>query len=110
MRIVLIVTMALASGCSTMLRPASFTPSPKTASLSFRDAEGKPFGTLDGLWYVDTYRFKTPQSHIYIAPGHRAVGYQCPGWVSSDDYASLQYDFEAGRSYEMVCEAKGPII
>ena len=93
-----------------MLRPASLTSSSNSASLSIRDADSKTFGELDGLWYVDTYRFKTPQSRIYIAPGHRAVGYQCPGWMSMDDFPSLQYTFEAGKNYEMVCAAKGPVI
>ena len=110
MRITLIIGLAFVSGCSTMLWPASSSPTRNSASLSIRDAEGGAFGALDGLWYVDTYRFKTPQSRIYIAPGQRAVGYQCPGWMSMDDYPSFKYSFEAGKSYEMVCEANGPVI
>jgi len=110
MRIMMIIGLALVSGCSTMIWPASSTPSRNSASLSIRDAVGNAFGAFDGLWYVDTFRFETAQSRIYIAPGHRAIGYQCPGWNSVDEYPSLMYTFEAGKSYEMVCEAKGPVI
>ena len=110
MRAVLLVTAVLASGCSLMLRPASVSPSSNSASLTFRDAHSKPFGELDGIWYVDEYRFKTPQTRIYITPGRRSVGYQCPGWMSMDDFASVQYAFDGGKSYEMVCEDKGPVI
>ena len=110
MRIIMIIGLAFVSGCSAMLWPASSNPSRNSASLSIRDAEGKAFGALDGLWYVDTFRFKTLQNRIYIAPGQRAVGYQCPGWMSMDDYPSFKYDFEARKSYEMVCGSKGPVI
>jgi hypothetical protein len=93
-----------------MLWPGSLSPAPGSASLSIRDAESKAFGKLDGLWYVDSYRFNAPHNRIYIAPGHRIVGYQCPGWISMDDFPSLKYTFAAGKSYEMVCESKGPVI
>ena len=108
--LVIALPLALASGCSAFLGPVSIVPSSNYASLSFRDSEGKLLGPVDGIWYVDYYRFKTPQNHVYIAQGKRSVGYQCPGWMSSDDFAALQFRFEAGISYEMVCEASGPVV
>ena len=92
------------------MHPVSMSPSADYASLSIRDAHGKPLDELDGLWYVDKYRFKERQNHIYIAQGQHSVGYQCPGWTSWDDFASVVYRFEAGKSYEVVCEEKGPVI
>jgi len=110
MRCIVLIALIFTSGCSATLRPVSITSSPNYASLSFRDADGKSLGEADGLWFVDNYRFKAPQSRVYIAPGRRSVGYQCPGWMSWDDFASLQYIFEAGKNYEMVCEHQGPVI
>jgi hypothetical protein len=109
MRSLLILALATMSGCAAVI-PVSVTSSPNSASLSLRDVDGKTFGESDGIWRVDAYRFKTPQAHIYISSGKHSVAYQCPRTTSWDDWASLQYEFEAGRSYEMVCEPKGDIV
>ena len=109
MRSLLIFSLALAPGCSAIV-PISTVSSPNTASLLMRDADGMPFEGLDGIWRVDTYQFRAPQVRIYIAPGKHSVGYQCPGTISTDDGASLQYKFEAGRSYELVCEVTRDMV
>ncbi len=109
MRSLLILTLATLSGCAAVI-PVSVTSSPNTASLSLRDAAGRPFGESDGIWRVDEYRFKTPRTHVYISSGKHSVAYQCPHAMSWDDWVSLQHEFEAGRRYEMVCEPKGDIV
>ena len=109
MRSLLVFFLALASGCSAIV-PISTASSPNTASLWMRDADGMPFEGLDGIWRVDRYQLKAPQARIYIASGKHSVGYQCPRTISLDDWASLQYKFEAGRSYELVCEVKGGMV
>lgn len=106
----LIVCCFLASACTAMLRPVSETPSPNYAELTFRDGTGKQIGPGDGIWYIGGTDFPEPRLHLYVARGKRAVGYQCPGWISVDGYVSLDYEFIGGKSYQMVCQAKGPVI
>ena len=109
-KVALLATCLLPVACTAMLRPVSEVPSPNYAELSFRDAGGKEIGKWDGIWYIDGTEFQKPRTHVYVARGRRVVGYQCPGWISVDGYVGLEYTFIGGQSYEMVCEAKGPVI
>ena len=106
MRLTLIAVVALLSSCSAFSQPVSMTSSPKYAELSVRLVHDVPFTGLDGIWTVDNYRFKAHQEHVYVAQGQRSIGYQCQGVLSMDDWAHIQFNFDGGKSYELVCEEK----
>jgi hypothetical protein len=92
--------------------PASTMPMSNDAALTFRDVPRKPFEHWDGVGIrsVDRHQFDPPQTHIYIAPGRRSVGWLCAGWVTVDGYPTVEYSFERGKSYEMTCEDTGVVI
>lgn len=94
---------------------APFSVSPATnqpvATLTLGARTGYPISQgYDGIWSVDGQDIpKGPVQSIFVAPGKRAIGYICPGWLSMDGPPTLSHVFEADRRYEINCE-KDPRI
>ena len=106
MRFPSVLIVVFLTGCATFSPAVSSGPSPRYATLSFSRVRDLPFYEFDGLWYVDKYRFKTHREVIYVAEGERTIGYQCQGKLSADDWPSLRFQFERGKTYDLVCEIK----
>lgn len=45
-----------------------------------------------------------PVRELWVVPGHRAIGYACPGWVALGGPAMLSRTFVAGGVYRLTCE------
>ncbi len=64
----------------------------------------------DGVWSIDKkYLPSGPAQVVYVAPGRRKIGYNCPGFLFMDNPPTLEHNFEAGKLYEIVCDGERAI-
>ena len=94
------------AGCASA--PFATTPADvgAMARLSVVDRVNYAFvAGRDGVISVDGRAVPGgPVREIWIAPGHRAIGYACPGWLTMDGSAMLSRTFVAGGRYRLTCD------
>jgi len=85
---------------------AAPSPAPADAQLAFV-ARGTPLAGISfGIEAVDGQRSGYGgRMSTRVLAGRRTVWYSCPGQPAMDGGSRMSFDFEAGRRYELACEA-----
>ena len=86
--------------------PAPVKTASNTASLTFVSESRVLVGTAYGLDAIDAQpRVFGQRLAADLMAGHRTVWYSCPNTPTPHDGSRLTHNFEAGRRYELVCQA-----
>ena len=107
--LLLLLALALLPGC-TAFKPTAPASKELAATLIFVQGD-KPLDMGSGIVSVGNYYFPSaPVTLAYIAPGERAIGYNCPGYIYVDGPPTVVQTFEGGKSYELSCHGGKPVI
>ena len=86
--------------------PAPVKTYSDTASLTFVSDSHVLVGTAYGLDAIDAQpRLFGQRLAADLSAGQRTVWYSCPSSPTSREDSRLSHYFEAGRRYELVCQA-----
>ncbi len=100
------ITALLASTLAVATPAASTSPSElqlQDASLRYVSPSAVFLGFSYGITSVDNQTLILDQRvNAPVASGYRTVSYSCP---NESGISQLGFNFEAGRSYELVCRA-----
>jgi hypothetical protein len=98
-----ILLLALLSACASA--PPAATE--LAATLSFV-AGDKPLDRGSGIYSIGNYNLpREPMKVVYIAPGYREIGYNCPGYIFVDNPPTVLHKFLGGKQYELFCDKDG---
>lgn len=106
---------ALLTSCAPAVRKTNYDLQwdKSTARLVVTDETGKQIPAFDGK-YVAVPGFVFSRGEIRMHPGKRRIGHICPvppGDIYVLDIApSVDYDFKAGKLYELSCKRGQPAI
>ena len=109
---ILVFVSALAAASGPTTAPEEQQPSSGPATLSFVSKDQMLVGTVYGISAIDAQ----PQAYgkllsANVSAGHRAVWYSCPSSSQMSDRSVIEFEFVAGRHYELVCQpSKGAMI
>ncbi|HET9775960.1 MAG TPA: hypothetical protein VFP77_05290 [Gemmatimonadaceae bacterium] len=93
---------ALAVLIAATLTSAAAAQQDSNATLSFNSQTWVPSGYAYGIEAIDNEeRGSGLRLTADIGAGHKTIWYSCPGTPEG----ALTFDFEAGRKYELVCNA-----
>jgi hypothetical protein len=97
----------LLNGCASV--PPSATE--LAATVSFVEGD-RPLDRGAGIYSVGNYNLpREPSLVVYVAPGYREIGYNCPGYIFVDGAPTVSYKFWGGEQYEIFCDKNGkPVI
>jgi hypothetical protein len=75
------------------------------AKLSMPLPAGDKTWNHPGIRAVDGNIFsRTIGSTVYVKSGRRVIGYDCPGWITTDSGPTLTYVFESGLDHMLDCK------
>jgi hypothetical protein len=107
--LLLLPVLVLLSDC-TAFKPTAPASKELAATLIFVQGD-KPLDVGSGIVSVGNYYFPSaPVKLAYLAPGERAIGYNCPGHIYVDGPPTVVQTFEGGKSYELSCRGGEPVI
>jgi hypothetical protein len=94
------------AACAGMPFATTPTADGSMALLSLRDRVNySSVPGRDGIVSIDGRAIPGgPARQVHVAPGRRTIGYNCPGWLTTDGAATLLRTFVAGRQYALTCE------
>ncbi len=102
---ILVFVSALATASGPTTAPTEQRTSSGPATLSFVSKDQMLVGTVYGISAIDAQ----PQAYgkllsTNVLAGHRTVWYSCPNTAQVSGRSVIEFDFVAGRRYELVCQ------